>query len=173
MTVWRAVGLGLCAVLVALAAWTGRASPAPGPGLPPASAAAGAAVSAPVDPPGPLGVLAAWDRRRSAAWSTGDAEALRAIYLPGSRAGWADVRLLRQYAAAGTRVRRLTTQVFAVSVLERSPGRLRLRVVDRVAGGEAVRAGRVRPLPSGPVVTRTVELLRRPGGWRVGAVREG
>jgi hypothetical protein len=115
-----------------------------------------------------VGVLAAWDRRRAAAWSAGEAEALRRLYVPGSRAGRADVRLLGTYAAAGVRVRRLTTQVFSVEVLDRRSGRYRLRVVDRVAGGELVQNGRTRPLASGPVVTRRVELVHRPDGWRVG-----
>ena len=92
---------------------------------------------------------------------------LRRLYVAGSRAGRADVRLLREYAASGTRLQRLTTQVFAVDVLDRAPGRLRLRVVDRVAGGEVVRAGRVSALRSGPVVTRRVELVRRDAGWQV------
>lgn len=170
MTVWRAVGLGLCAVLVALAVWSGREAPAPRPVLPAAPAAASPSPSA---PPGAVGVLAGWDRRRAAAWAASDAEALRRLYLPGSRAGRADVRLLGEYAASGLRVRRLTIQVFSLTVVDRSPGRLRLRVVDRVAGGETVRAGDVGRLRSGPVVTRHVELVRRPGGWRVGAVGDG
>lgn len=77
------------------------------------------------------------------------------------------MRLLGTYAAAGVRVRRLTTQVFSVDVLERRSGLYRLRVVDRVAGGELVEAGRTRSLASGPVVTRLVELVRRTDGWRV------
>lgn len=162
MTVWRAVGLGLCAVLVALAAWTGRDASSPVPAAEPAAVA-----PSPSREPGPLGVLRAWDRRRAAAWAAGDAESLRRLYVPGSRAGRSDVRLLGAYAARGVRVRRLTTQVFAVDVLEAAPGRWWLRVVDRVAGGELVAAGRVRALHSGPVVTRRVELVRRDDRWRV------
>ncbi|KQT94388.1 hypothetical protein ASG49_05775 [Marmoricola sp. Leaf446] len=163
MTVWRAVGLGLCAVLVALAAWTGRETPSPVQAAEPAAVAPSPAAGT-----GPLGVLRAWDRRRAAAWAAGDAERLRRLYVPGSRAGRSDVRLLGEYAARGVRVRRLTTQVFAVDVVGAAPGRWRLRVVDRVAGGELVEDGRVRALRSGPVVTRRVELVRRGDGWRVG-----
>ncbi|WP_445255928.1 hypothetical protein [Nocardioides aurantiacus] len=170
MTVWRAVGLALCGVLVALAAWTGRGTGRDAPAPAPAAPATHVARASPADNGGELGVLAvlgSWDRRRAAAWSAGDAEALRRLYVAGSRAGRADVRLLGEYAASGTRLRRLTTQVFAVDVLDRAPGRLRLRVVDRVAGGEVVRAGRVSALRSGPVVTRRVELVRRAAGWQV------
>ena len=64
-----------------------------------------------------LEVLHAWDTRRARAWAEADADALRALYVRGSAAGRADVRLLRAYAARGLVVRRLVTQVFAVRVL--------------------------------------------------------
>ncbi|ROR90409.1 hypothetical protein [Nocardioides aurantiacus] len=166
MAVWRAVGLGLCVALVALAVWTGREPPSPAPTAPTVRAAA--VSPSPRSEAGPRAVLRAWDRRRAAAWAAGDAEALRRLYVPGSRAGRSDVRLLGEYAARGVRVRRLTTQVFAVDVVGAAPRRWRLRVVDRVAGGELVARGRVRALRSGPVVTRRVELVRRDDGWRVG-----
>ncbi len=176
MTVWRGLGLALCGLLVVLAAWTGREPPAPTPAAPAARVAAPSPSSAPassVSEAAALEVLADWDRRRAAAWSEGDAEALRRLYVPGSRAGRADVRLLGTYAAAGVRVRRLTTQVFSVDVLDRRSGRYRLRVVDRVAGGELVEAGRTRSLASGPVVTRQVELVRRTDGWGVRSATGG
>lgn len=120
-----------------------------------------------------VAVLHAWDERREAAWRATDPEALRALYVPGSRAGAADLRLLRAYVARGLVVRRIETQVFAVEVL-RAEGRiLRLRVLDRVAGGDLVDGGRSRSLGTTPPAMRTIALERTPGaGWRVREVSE-
>ena len=51
-------------------------------------------------------------------------------------------QLLRRYLARGLVVRHLRMQLFAVHVLQRTGGTLRVRVTDRVAGGVAVAAGR-------------------------------
>ncbi len=123
------------------------------------------------DVPVGLSVLHAWDARRARAWARSDAAALRALYLPGSTAARADVRLLGSYSARGLVVRRLVTQVYGIRVLHRARGRLVLRVWDRVAGGVVVQQGRERPLPSSRPVVRTVELVRTGGRWRVAAVR--
>jgi hypothetical protein len=117
-----------------------------------------------------VAVLHDWDARRAAAWSTHDAGALRALYEPGSGAGAADLRLLRDYEGHGIVVRRLVTQVFAVQVVRRNSTTLVLRVADRVAGGEVVETGVAAPLPSSPPALRTVELRRTSGTWRVAAV---
>ncbi|MCW2712683.1 MAG: hypothetical protein JWP24_2877 [Marmoricola sp.] len=119
-----------------------------------------------------LEVLHAWDARRAQAWADVDAKALGSLYQSGSAAGQADVRLLRAYRARGFVVRRLVTQVFAVEVLHSDATTLTLWVFDRVAGGEMVRAGRVAPLRSSPPVTRTVELRRESGAWRVASVSD-
>ncbi|SDR85217.1 hypothetical protein SAMN04488570_0560 [Nocardioides scoriae] len=174
MTVWRVVGVLVCGVLVVATLLQGRTgSEQP----PPAARTTVAVAPAPGTPLGRTGrVVAAlrdWDRRRGAAWSAGDAGALRALYRPGSTAGRADVRLLRAYAASGWRVRGLSTQVFAVRLLQRRGDTWTLRVVDRVAGGELVRDGRSRPLPTTEVATRRVELVRAGDDWRVGRVRPG
>ena len=95
-----------------------------------------------------LAVLRQWDLLRARAWSVADAHALRSLYVPRSAAGRADVRLLRVYTSSGVVVRRLVTQVFAVTVLQRGNGSLRLSVFDRVAGGELVRHGRSATLSS-------------------------
>lgn len=114
-----------------------------------------------------LGVLRGWDARRSAAWRAADPVALRSLYAHGSRAGAADVRLLRAYDDHGLVVRHLWTQVFAVRVLRRTPDTWRLRVFDRVAGGVAERAGTPVPLPSTRPATRDVDLRRERGSWVV------
>ena len=89
--------------------------------------------------------------------------ALRRLYVAGSAAGRADVRLLRRYLARGLVVRQLRMQVFAFHVIRRDAGILRVRVTDRVAGGVAV-AGRHRlRLPVDRPTTRTI-VLRRVAG---------
>ena len=117
-------------------------------------------------------VLASWDARRSRAWTTGDVAALRRLYVPGSRAGRGDVRMLRAYAARGLRVRGLGTQVLALRVVRESPRLLELVVTDRVTGGEAVGRGRPLALPADRPSTRRL-LLRRVGGrWLVDEVSD-
>ena len=118
-----------------------------------------------------LDVLHGWDDARSRAWATGDVAALRRLYVAGSAAGRADARLLRRYLARGLVVRRLRMQVFAVHVMRRDDGILRVRVTDRLAGGVAV-AGRQRlRLPVDRPTARTVVLRRVAGEWRVASVR--
>lgn len=155
-----------CLVLTAVVGWS-RSRPE---GAATTGAAAGSTDAGSVSAArrGPAGVLAAWDERRSAAWADGDAGALRRLYVAGSRAGAADVALLRRYAGRGLRVEGLTTQVLALQVVERAPRRLVLRTTDRVVGARAVGgpSGSV-PLPVGRPATREVVLVRRGGSWRV------
>lgn len=117
-----------------------------------------------------LEVLHAWDARRAEAWARDDVTALGSLYVRGSRAGAADVGLLRAYEARGAVVRRLVTQVFAVQVLGRDASTLRLRVLDRVAGGEVVQHGHTTALSSSLPVARTIDLRRVARVWRVEAV---
>ena len=78
-------------------------------------------------------VLAAWDRRRAAAWETGDVLALARLYAPGSRAGRADVRMLRAYLRRGLTVEGLRTQVLALRVPTATGRRLALQVKDQAS----------------------------------------
>jgi hypothetical protein len=126
-------------------------------------------------------VLRSWDDARSAAFASGDVAALRGLYVPGSAAGTADVRMLRAYLGRGLRVEGMRMQVLSLDVLSRDGGRLRLRVTDRLADGAvAVGAGTgVRlpadavPLPADAASTRVVELVRADDrSWRVASVRE-
>ncbi len=117
-----------------------------------------------------LAVLRAWDARRARAWARSDPAPLRSLYVPGSSAGRADVRLLRAYRSRGLVVRRLVTQVFAVQVRHRASEVLRLRVSDRVAGGVVVHRGRTEPLGSTTPVTREVVLRLVGSTWRVARV---
>jgi hypothetical protein len=118
--------------------------------------------------------LQAWDRRRATAYATGSAAALRAAYVPGSRAGAADLALLRSYLVRGWRVVGMRTQVLALTVLAHGPRRWRLRVTDRLAAAVAVRPGRRVRLPRDRASTHVVTLARDADGrWRVAAVRPG
>ncbi len=117
-----------------------------------------------------LEVLHDWDADRARAWARGDLVALRALYTRGSRAGRADVQLLCAYRARGLVVRRLATQVFAVRVLRTTEAALRLRVSDRVAGGEVLERGKVTPLRSSRPVTRTITFRLDRGTWRVSEI---
>ncbi|MCW2737635.1 hypothetical protein [Nocardioides sp.] len=120
---------------------------------------------------GPVGILAAWDRRRAEAWATGDVGALRSLYAVGSRTGAADARLLRDYRRRGLTVEGLTTQVLALDVVERSSTRLVLVVTDRVVGGEALGAASPVALPADRASTRRIVLVRVAGKWRVAEAR--
>jgi hypothetical protein len=117
-------------------------------------------------------VLRSWDRRRSAAYAAGSPSRLAALYLPGSQAGRADVRLLRAYRARRVRVVGMRTQVLSLSVLHRRHGRLEVAVTDRLAALRAVAGtGQVR-LPRDGATRRVVTLVRIPGSpWRVASVR--
>jgi hypothetical protein len=117
-----------------------------------------------------LEVLHEWDVRRARAWARDDLVALRALYVRGSGAGRADVRLLRAYRARGLVVRRLVTQVFAVRVLRSDRSALQVRVFDRVAGGEVLDRGAVAPLRSSRPVTRTITFRLESGSWRVSTI---
>ena len=119
-----------------------------------------------------LEVLHEWDVRRARAWARTDPDALRALYLRGSEAGRADVRMLRAYRARGLVVRRLVTQVFAVRVLRSDGTALQIRVFDRVAGGEVLDQAEVKPLRSSPPATRTITFRRDAGTWRVAEVSD-
>jgi hypothetical protein len=167
-----------CALVVAtLVVVVARPDPAPRPRLTdPVGAASPPAPPRSAPQPartGPAAVLAAWDERRSAAWAEGDARALEALYVAGSGAGAADVRLLRDYRSRGLRVEGMTTQVLTLRVAARSPGRrLVLVVVDRVVGARAVGSGGPVTLPVDRPSTRRVVLVRTGGAWRVAAARD-
>jgi hypothetical protein len=119
-------------------------------------------------------VLRRWDRARGRAFAEGDVNALRRLYVEGSTAGTADVRLLRGYLRRGLRVEGMRMQLLRVEVVHEDRGRLVLRVTDRLTGAIAVDRGARIPLPQDGASTRVVE-LRRPRPdllWRVASVRE-
>lgn len=126
--------------------------------------------------PGPARILAAWDERRALAWAEGDVEALRGLYVVGSRSGAVDVRLLGHYLRRGLTVEGLRTQVLALDVVGRSSRRLVLLVTDRVVGGRAVGGGSPVALPADRASTRRIVLVRRGAAageeWLVAEARD-
>jgi hypothetical protein len=117
-------------------------------------------------------VLHDWDARRAAAYDAGSARRLRALYVPGSAAGRADVGVLRGYRARGMRVTGLRMQVLALRVLTAGPGVLRVRVADRVSGAVVLDGRRRVLLPRDQVSRRVLTLRRGPdGAWRMAGVR--
>jgi len=121
---------------------------------------------------GPTAILARWDERRAAAWADGDADALRELYAEGSRAGAADVRLLRSYADRGLRVTGLRTQVLSLTVVDRGDRRLVLLVTDRIVGGRVDGAGEAVRLPADRASTRRISLVGAGEEWLVDEVRD-
>lgn len=116
-------------------------------------------------------VLRRWDVRRARAWAHSDPTALRRLYAPGSRAGSADVAMLRRWQRRGVRVAGLRLQVLALHVVRRSSRRLVLRVSDREVGATArVPTGSV-VLPRDEPSQHLIVLRRGPGlPWRVSSV---
>src|SRR4051794_31356979 len=156
--------LAVCLVVVGLGVGVGR-----GPDVAPRAGSRAGLPSASTDLPA-AAVLRGWDRRRAEAYAAGSPVRLRALYVRG--AGSSDVHLLEGYRSRGWRVVGMRMQVLAVAVSSREPGRLRLRVTDRLAGAVAVRAGERVRLPRDRASTRTVTLVRGSDGmWRAAAVR--
>jgi hypothetical protein len=116
-------------------------------------------------------MLRAWDRSRARAYATASPARLRRLYVVGSAAGAADLRLLDAYRSRGLRVVGMRTQVLALAVLEARPDRWALRVTDRLARGVAVQGGRRLDLPRDGSSTRVITLMLGPDArWRVSSV---
>lgn len=112
-----------------------------------------------------------WDRRRAQVWAGGEPSRVRELYVPGAAAARRERAMVAAYQRRGLRVEGLRTQVLAVEVLDREPGRWRLRVTDRLAAGTVVAAdGSRSALPRDAASVRRVTLRRYGGGWRVAEV---
>lgn len=122
--------------------------------------------------PAHVEVLRSWDERRARAWAGGDAAALRALYVVGSRTGAHDVAMLRRYRSRGLRVVGLETQLVSVTPIRAETNVLLLDVIDRVTGAEVVGDGTRRTLPADLPSRRQVALRRVGGTWVVDEVVE-
>lgn len=166
--------VALAAVLTAALPAAGCSAPVErgGPSGPSAAAPgpAGTPVVAGEPPAGARAhrVLLAWQQARADAYARGSVQRLRDLYLGG--AGRVDVQLLRGYLRRGLTVEELTVQLLGLEVLDQSPGRLRLRVTERLARAVAVGPAARQVLPRSQPVTRVVVLVRRTDGWRVAFV---
>jgi hypothetical protein len=114
-----------------------------------------------------VAVLRRWDARRSRAYADADPAALRELYVTGSRAGAADLAVLRGYRERDLRVTGMRTQVLGLRVVGRTPRRLTVVVTDVLAGAVAVSGQRRWALPRDRPSTRRVVLVRDGGRWRV------
>lgn len=157
------LGSLVVAALVASGAPVREDGSSPSPGF--ATSTAGPVASAPA-----VDVLRGWDLSRARAYADGDAEALRALYVAGSKAGTTDVRLLTSYAGRGLRVEGMEMQILAVDVLAHSPERWRIRVTDRLYAAVAVGHGARVVLPRDQASTRVVTMILRAGAWKVASV---
>lgn len=117
-----------------------------------------------------LAVLRNWDRSRAAAWARGDVAALLRLYVRDSAAGRHDAAMLRRWNRRGVRVERMTMQVLAVVLEERTARRLVLLVTDRLAGAVAVAGGRETALPRDRATTRRLVFRRVAGRWLLATV---
>ena len=115
--------------------------------------------------------LTAWDSRRSEALAAQDRAALAQLYVPGTGLLRQDLALLEAYERRGVRVVDVTTQLREAEVLAAGSHRLRMRVVERLAGAGFRTADRgYRRVPGSPYVTRVLTLHRSASGWRLSSV---
>lgn len=109
-------------------------------------------------------VLDELDRRRAAAFATGDSAALRSVYRPGSAPLTRDLQRLRALSIAGARAEDLRLELVSVRRLREGPHGVVLHVVDRLR-------------PHTLVSTDGTVLARRPGrgevAWLVRLHRAG
>lgn len=141
---------------------------------PPATRSRAPTVAAPSAPGrSPVALLHAWDRRRAAAWATGDARALRSLYVAGSAAGVRDLAMLCSWSERGLTVAPLDVQVLSGEVVARAPGRVTFEVTERLARAEARSGSQAWLLPRGQAGTRRVTMWRVAGRWRVATVVVG
>lgn len=168
----RAGQLTVVAVVVTAVGCTAApVGPPAGPAEPTGPAGQRAVSVVPVDST-PLRLLRQWDAARAAAYAEGSVRALRDLYTPGSSAGAADVRLLREYVARGYRVVGMEMQILRLRVLDQGPGEWRLRVTDRLHHAVAVSAQERLRLPRDRASTRELRLVPgEDGRWRVADVR--
>jgi hypothetical protein len=173
-----AAAVALCLAVAGGVTLLGDTGPVSQPATQPAtqpmsqSATRAATLRAPVDRAllRAVDVLGSWDRSRAAAYSSGDVAALRRLYVRGAPAGRNDVRVLREYVARGLVVRDLALQRSEVEVLAASDGRLRVELVERLAGAAVVATDGEVALPADRPERRVVTLVRGERRWQVAAV---
>jgi hypothetical protein len=160
------------ALLTVVVIWlAGVAGVAEGGGSSTRHPTAPAVYRAPTRASSALVLLRDWDRRRAAAWASGDPTALARLYVAGSRTGVRDRLDLRRWVGRGLRVTGLRQQVRSLRVLAWSHDRLVVVVTDRTVGGVAVASTRRTALPASGWATHRITLRRSGPAWRVVEVR--
>jgi hypothetical protein len=176
--------LGVLVLLGAVGGWlSGRGGDEGVAALPPAPSAAPSQQRSPATPspvPSPVAspvaaepdyraLLEGLDGARASAFEKADVAALAAVYAPGSAGLAADTRLVEQLAAQGQTAHGLRHTVRSVEVIEDSPDRARLKVVDVLAAYEVRdRSGAVvSTAPARGEAPYVVEMTRTPVGWRL------
>lgn len=113
-------------------------------------------------------VLAELDRSRETAFAQAAPRRLEAVYVRGSAVKAVDARTISRYASRGGRVVGASLQIMSCRVVDHSPGRVRLDVVDRLARTRVVwDDGSTTSLPRDRPSRRIVTLRRTSEGWRV------
>lgn len=121
-----------------------------------------------------LRTLRGLDGWRSRAFAAGDLRGLDRVYVPGSAPWRSDRSMLVSYRDRGLRVVGLEIRIDRLVVDRAAPGRVVLRVVDRLVAGAAIdRAGRRTALPPGGPVERLITLDGSGGNWRIVGVVAG
>jgi hypothetical protein len=117
--------------------------------------------------------LREWDSLRAVAYASGSVEGLRRLYVDGSTAGAADVRVLKRYVARGLVVQGMRMQVLALDVLRSTSSLMRVRVTDRLVGAEVRGSSGLLPLPRDAPSARVLTLRNVEGEWLMAAVSAG
>lgn len=163
------VPIALVAAVLAGRTWAASDRPAGPPSLQVLRSAAPSAPAATVDW---SAVLATLDTRRDAALVNLDTAALAEVYAGGSSPMALDAAAIARLAAARARADGLRLQVESVQLVRRTPGRVTLRVVDRLPAYDVVGAdGRVlERRPGRGAAAWLVDLVPAGDGWRIAAV---
>lgn len=181
--VWLAALVILCiGFLVPESAWPGgrdehgSASPATSRDGGPLGESEDAQATSAGDPSRPVTrwrhVLESLLARRASAYAEANAAALASVYLPGSAVLERDREILRDWHRRGLTVRGASVRLHSVHLVDHSPDRAVLRVVDRLAGAVAVATdGSTRALPHDRPTRHRVLLVKTVQGWRISSVR--
>lgn len=112
--------------------------------------------------------LSALDHVRAEAFAASDPTRLEDVYVSDSPVLEADRAIMRDYTSRGARVVGAELRVLRCRILDSSPSRVRLDVVDRLDSARIVWHDQVvTPLPVDQPSRRTVTLVRTSDGWRI------
>jgi hypothetical protein len=123
-------------------------------------------------------VLHEWDAARERALTTGDRQAVRSLYVPGSGLAAQDLELLRRYERRGVRLTDVEQQTLEVDVRVAGKRVVQLAVTERLAHAQvdlgAARESQPERLPASAVVRRVLRFERDAGGaWRLSSASAG